>query len=211
MTTDERLTKLEERLTRGRRLNRCLLAALSLCLAAWALVGSLQPKTASASAIAQLPGQEFDPPEDDQYYTSPEGGTSGLVVIVVLGTILGVGAILVWIEERPRRDQRAQAPRSKNLKPPKGITSARLGQPGRGLGEIKGHKPQEAGTRAMTAVVDAELCPGCGLCVQTCPAVFEMGDDDVAVVTVNEVPNEWADSCREAAEDCPTEAIAIEE
>jgi len=63
----------------------------------------------------------------------------------------------------------------------------------------------------MKATVDAELCTGCGLCVDTCPAVFEMGDDDVAVVKVNEVPDESADDCRQAAEDCPTEAIAIEE
>ena len=46
MTTDERLTKLEERLTRGRWLNRCLLAALCLCLGAWALVEALRPRAA---------------------------------------------------------------------------------------------------------------------------------------------------------------------
>jgi ferredoxin len=63
----------------------------------------------------------------------------------------------------------------------------------------------------MKVTVDAELCTGCGLCEDTCPAVFEMGDDEVAVVKVNEVPDESADDCRQAAEDCPTEAIVIAE
>ena len=63
----------------------------------------------------------------------------------------------------------------------------------------------------MKVTVDAELCTGCGLCVDTCPAVFKMGDDDVAVVKVDEVPDESAGDCRQAAEDCPTEAIVIAE
>lgn len=62
----------------------------------------------------------------------------------------------------------------------------------------------------MRAKVDAELCTGCELCCETCPEVFEMGDD-VAVVKVDEVPADAEDCAREAAEDCPSEAIIIEE
>ena len=62
----------------------------------------------------------------------------------------------------------------------------------------------------MRAKVDAELCTGCELCCETCPEVFEMGDD-VAVVKIEEVPADAEDSAREAAEDCPSEAIIIEE
>lgn len=29
----------------------------------------------------------------------------------------------------------------------------------------------------MKAVVDKDLCTGCGLCEDTCPEVFEMKDD----------------------------------
>ncbi len=29
----------------------------------------------------------------------------------------------------------------------------------------------------MKAKVDAELCTGCGPCVDICPEVFELGDD----------------------------------
>ena len=62
----------------------------------------------------------------------------------------------------------------------------------------------------MKATVDEETCIGCGLCAETCPEVFEM-DDDMARVKVNEVPEDLAETCREAAENCPVEAIQIEE
>ena len=63
----------------------------------------------------------------------------------------------------------------------------------------------------MKAIIDEELCTGCELCVETCPEVFEMSDEDVAVVKADEVPSEAEDTAREAAEDCPSEAITIEE
>ena len=62
----------------------------------------------------------------------------------------------------------------------------------------------------MKAIVDRDTCTGCGLCCDTCPEVFQM-DNDVAKVLVATVPASAADTCREAAEGCPVEAIAIEE
>ena len=62
----------------------------------------------------------------------------------------------------------------------------------------------------MKATVDEETCIGCGLCTETCPEVFEMNDDKVRV-KMDEVPKDLAESCREAAESCPVEAIQIEE
>jgi ferredoxin len=62
----------------------------------------------------------------------------------------------------------------------------------------------------MRATVDEETCIGCGLCAETCPEVFEMNDEKVRV-KVDEVPQDLADTCREAAEDCPVEAIQIED
>jgi len=63
----------------------------------------------------------------------------------------------------------------------------------------------------MKAMVDKDTCTGCGLCEETCPEVFRLGDDDIAEVIVAEVPPEAQDSAREAAEGCPVEAITIEE
>jgi ferredoxin len=58
--------------------------------------------------------------------------------------------------------------------------------------------------------IDEELCSACGVCEETCPEVFEQ-EDEIAKVKVDVVPPEAEESCREAAEECPTEAIIIEE
>lgn len=62
----------------------------------------------------------------------------------------------------------------------------------------------------MKAVVDETSCSGCGVCVDACPDVFEMGDSDVVVVTADPVPAEFEEAAREAAEQCPCEAIVLE-
>ncbi|MBN2455474.1 MAG: ferredoxin [Sedimentisphaerales bacterium] len=54
-----------------------------------------------------------------------------------------------------------------------------------------------------------DTCTACGLCVDTCPDVFEMGED-IAQVIVDEVPAEYADAVQQAADECPVEAIVIE-
>ena len=61
----------------------------------------------------------------------------------------------------------------------------------------------------MKAIIDADLCSGCELCTQTCPGVYEM-QGDVAVVKVDPIPAELEASAKEAADDCPVEAIKIE-
>ncbi len=62
----------------------------------------------------------------------------------------------------------------------------------------------------MHAVVDPETCIGCGLCPTICPEVFEM-KEDIAVVIADPVPAGAQDSCREAEESCPVDAITVEE
>ena len=62
----------------------------------------------------------------------------------------------------------------------------------------------------MQVKVDADLCTGCELCIDSCPAVFEAKDNTVTA-KVNPVPAEEEENCRTAASDCPSEAIKIEE
>jgi len=61
----------------------------------------------------------------------------------------------------------------------------------------------------VKAIVDQDLCIGCGMCASICPEVFEMADDGLAKA-VSEVTPELEASAQEAAESCPTEAITIE-
>jgi len=63
----------------------------------------------------------------------------------------------------------------------------------------------------MRARVDKDACIGCGACPATCPEVFKLEDDGYAVAYVNPVPEDVEESCREAAEGCPTEAIHVDE
>ncbi|MCM8784498.1 MAG: ferredoxin [Candidatus Omnitrophica bacterium] len=62
----------------------------------------------------------------------------------------------------------------------------------------------------MIAKVNPDLCIGCELCVQTCPDVFTMAQDK-ARVKINPIPKNVEDSCRQAKEDCPVDAISVED
>ena len=61
----------------------------------------------------------------------------------------------------------------------------------------------------MKVVVDAELCVGCGLCVDSCPEVFQM-DDDKAVPVGDSVAVEQEECANKMIADCPVEAIKAE-
>jgi ferredoxin len=61
----------------------------------------------------------------------------------------------------------------------------------------------------MHVCIDESTCSGCGLCVDACPEVFEIGEDGLARVLIETVPSDMEDACYEAAAQCPTEAITI--
>ncbi len=63
----------------------------------------------------------------------------------------------------------------------------------------------------MNVSVDKVKCISCGLCIQECPEVFEWGDDNLAQAKINPVPADLEENVREAASNCPTEAITIDE
>lgn len=63
----------------------------------------------------------------------------------------------------------------------------------------------------MKTRVVAEKCIGCALCTSICPDVFEMNDEDKAFAKNENVPAGLEDEVKEAAQDCPTEAIEVEE
>jgi len=61
----------------------------------------------------------------------------------------------------------------------------------------------------VTVKIDADLCTACELCTSEVPEVFEMGDEVAEVIQPN-VPAELEEDVKQAAEDCPVEAIKIE-
>ena len=63
----------------------------------------------------------------------------------------------------------------------------------------------------MKANVDREKCISCGLCASICPDVFEMDDEEISVVIVDEIPSDSESCAIDAQEGCPTDAITVDE
>ncbi len=63
----------------------------------------------------------------------------------------------------------------------------------------------------MEAKIDRDACIGCGLCVEICPEVFEMDDEQIAIVIKSPIPDDAQNDAKDAEEQCPTSAISIEE
>jgi ferredoxin len=61
----------------------------------------------------------------------------------------------------------------------------------------------------MRPVVDEGLCIGCGNCEQICPSVFHVIDDISKVVDPEGC--DMQDCCEAAEENCPVEAITLED
>lgn len=60
----------------------------------------------------------------------------------------------------------------------------------------------------MKAFVKKNDCIGCGMCVDVCPEVFDIGSDGYSDVAGD--PNTHQDKVCEAAEVCPTNAIEVQ-
>ncbi len=63
----------------------------------------------------------------------------------------------------------------------------------------------------MKVYVDPNICGSTSNCVDISPDIFELNEDGIAIVKVDKVPIALQQDCREAAENCPTNAIVIEE
>ena len=59
----------------------------------------------------------------------------------------------------------------------------------------------------MKLKVNKDVCIGCGACQAVCPEVFEIEEDGLATVKVDEIPKESKEDAIDAKEGCPTNAI----
>jgi ferredoxin len=53
-----------------------------------------------------------------------------------------------------------------------------------------------------------DTCISCGVCIDTCPDVFEMGEE-IAITLCEKVPSSLIEQVEEAAYDCPVDAIIL--
>ena len=58
---------------------------------------------------------------------------------------------------------------------------------------------------SMFAVVDTNLCIGCGLCVDGCP------NDAISVDEIAEIDRDKCTACGACVEECPQDAISLSE
>ena len=62
----------------------------------------------------------------------------------------------------------------------------------------------------MKATIDRDGCISCGLCAETCPEAFRIGDDGKAEVYRTPVPKEAENKAVEARDGCPVSVITVE-
>lgn len=63
----------------------------------------------------------------------------------------------------------------------------------------------------LRAHVDTDVCIGSGVCEASAPDLFEVTDEGTSHVLVDGVPADRVEAARQAAADCPTRAIKIED
>jgi len=60
----------------------------------------------------------------------------------------------------------------------------------------------------MRVVVDRDRCEGNAVCVRIAPEVFQLDDDEYAMVTADPVPVEQETRVRQAIAECPRAALS---
>lgn len=63
----------------------------------------------------------------------------------------------------------------------------------------------------MNIYVDQEACISCGRCEEICPAVFHLSEVTGKSEVIDAEACEYAGCCEAAEENCPVDAIRLEE
>jgi ferredoxin len=62
----------------------------------------------------------------------------------------------------------------------------------------------------MKVVVDYDLCEANALCMDCCPEVFRVEEDDTLTVLIDDIPENLRAKLEESVRLCPRQAIVIE-
>lgn len=63
----------------------------------------------------------------------------------------------------------------------------------------------------MKVSIDHDTCIGCGACEDICPAVFHLDEEIGKSKVIDDDACDYAGCCEAAEENCPVEAISIDE
>lgn len=63
----------------------------------------------------------------------------------------------------------------------------------------------------MNVIVDQDICIGCGRCEEICPAVFHLNEVTGKSRVIDSEACEFVGCCEAAEENCPVDAISLEE
>lgn len=62
----------------------------------------------------------------------------------------------------------------------------------------------------MKIIVDYDLCEANAVCMDCCPEVFRVEEDDTLTLLMDEVPENLCQKLEEAVRLCPRQALRIE-
>ena len=62
----------------------------------------------------------------------------------------------------------------------------------------------------MKIHVDTEKCAGHAVCQALAPDIFEVGDDQLTHVLMEDIPERMRETVQGAVDDCPTRALSLE-
>lgn len=100
-------------------------------------------------------------------------------------------------------DKTASAEESDNLPPTE--SRSRLLEPGSQIPHSSNEAPQSDATLSpLIAVVDTEICIGCGACLQSCP------QDAIDFTETAIIDPQKCNGCGRCIEECPQEAISLQ-
>ena len=63
----------------------------------------------------------------------------------------------------------------------------------------------------MRVVVDRSKCSSIGLCEATAADIFEIGPDGALHILIDDIPENRRTDLEQACENCPTQALSIED